>query len=125
MMLCRNRVNSIISLAYVGNRRALVVKIPLQTNPVAIRHSFRHPLRSSTSLRYKSTVAVPEYDYDEVLAVKSKGLAAAAAARTKLDKPLDEAWTINLGRGNVNQWLSGPRSEVWFTGMHPSYCPGE
>ena len=128
MMLCKNKIKSIISFSSVGNRRAFGVKTLLRTVPILIRPQFRQALKSSTSLRYKCAVAVEpvaQYDDDEVFAAKSKGHAAAAAARIKSDRPLDETWRINLGRGNVNQWLSGPRSEDWFTGMHPSCCPGE
>ena len=32
---------------------------------------------------------------------------------------------INLGRGNNDEWLLGPRDEdEWFTGLKPSTCPG-
>jgi hypothetical protein len=35
-----------------------------------------------------------------------------------------EPWMANLGRTDQN-WLEGPRSQDWFTGVHPSACPGE
>lgn len=84
---------------------------------------FAKRLKSSTVLRYKCTVAVPQYDDNEMFAVKSKGHA--AAAMTKVDKPLNETWKINPGRGNFHQWLSGTHSEDWFTTRHWSCCPDE
>jgi hypothetical protein len=38
-----------------------------------------------------------------------------------------ESWMINLGRGNDNAWLTGPRNEQeWFTGVAPvNQCPGK
>jgi hypothetical protein len=36
-----------------------------------------------------------------------------------------EAWMINLGRGRENAWLTGPRSDEWFTGVVPAKCPGK
>lgn len=56
--------------------------------------------------------------------MKFQGHVASGDARIKFDTPVDEAWRINLGRGNVNRWLSGPRSDDWFTGVPPSRCPG-
>ena len=36
-----------------------------------------------------------------------------------------EAWMINLGRDDNDQWLTGPRDpNEWFTGVQPSECPG-
>ena len=130
MMMCMNRFGAITSLRSIANqtRRTFVVKVPvIRTAPTSnrVRQALPSSSAISTSLRYKSVAAVPEYDYDEVFAVKSKGHADAAAARTELDTRPDEAWRINLGRGNVNQWLTGPRSEDWFTGMLPSCCPGK
>lgn len=35
-----------------------------------------------------------------------------------------EPWMVNLGRVD-DSWLKGPRSKDWFTGKHPSECPGK
>lgn len=37
-----------------------------------------------------------------------------------------ESWRINVGRGNDNAWLMGPRNDQeWFTGIAPNEnCPG-
>jgi hypothetical protein len=57
---------------------------------------------------------------------KSRGHAEAAAARATSHLSHDESWMINLGRGNNNEWLLGPRDEDdWFTGLKPTVCPGE
>ena len=37
-----------------------------------------------------------------------------------------EAWMANLGRGDNNKWLLGPRDpNEWFTGLKPTLCPGK
>jgi len=37
----------------------------------------------------------------------------------------EEAWMINLGRSDNNEWLTGPRDpDEWFTGKQPKICPG-
>eukprot|EP00536_Pseudo-nitzschia_multiseries_P011021 jgi/Psemu1/289448/fgenesh1_pg.356_\ len=37
----------------------------------------------------------------------------------------EEAWMINLGRSDNNEWLTGPRDpDEWFTGKQPEICPG-
>jgi hypothetical protein len=36
---------------------------------------------------------------------------------------VEEPWRINLGRED-DAWLHGPRASTWFTGIHPSQCPG-
>jgi Sulfatase-modifying factor enzyme 1 len=51
----------------------------------------------------------------------------AEAAKSRVDgmTSLDDSWRINLGRGDNNAWLTGPRNEdEWFTGLKPSVCPG-
>ena len=35
-----------------------------------------------------------------------------------------EAWMVNLGRGD-DEWLRQPRNVEWYTGLDPSVCPGE
>lgn len=57
---------------------------------------------------------------------KARGHAEAAAARATSHLSHDESWMINLGRGNNNEWLLGPRdADDWFTGLKPTLCPGE
>jgi hypothetical protein len=97
---------------------------------------------SSSTLRgsryWKSTMASVDYDDDDDTCAtpatttfgvndnKSRGHAEAAAARATSHLSHDESWMINLGRGNNNEWLLGPRhADDWFTGLKPTVCPGE
>jgi len=100
-----------------------------------VRHSNRHTLPVSTLLRYRSSAALSPVDdtvtgtgtgtgTEEIITGHSEGHVAAAEARNKLDASNEEAWRINLGRGSNNQWLTGPRTDDWFTGLPPSQCPG-
>lgn len=87
------------------------------------------PFLSTTNNRWKSTAAAA-YDSDsdgndDDLDTRSKRFATAAQLRTTSGKlSHEEAWMINLGRGNDDEWLTGPREEDWFTGIHPRVCPG-
>jgi hypothetical protein len=36
---------------------------------------------------------------------------------------VEEPWRVNVGHED-DAWLHGPRASTWFTGMHPSQCPG-
>jgi hypothetical protein len=92
------------------------------------------------SQRFKSSVGLAssiDYDGDEFEEVNDKSLgrsyighAQAAEYRAKnyatSEKVASEPWMINLGRGNDNAWLMGPRNErEWFTGVAPvDECPG-
>jgi hypothetical protein len=88
--------------------------------------------RQAGNRRWKSTRMASAYDTDEdsdgSLDARSKGFEAAAQLRsTSSEQKLwahEEAWMVNLGRGNDNEWLTGPREEEWFTGVHPRDCPG-
>ena len=83
--------------------------------------------------RLKSTQALSAYDSEEedsLLDVRTKGFAAAAELRAiqqskETSLSHEENWIINLGRGDDNEWLTGPRAEEWFTGIHPRICPGK
>jgi hypothetical protein len=51
-----------------------------------------------------------------------------SASSKSLSPPLhrsfvEEPWRINVGRED-DAWLHGPRESTWFTGMHPTQCPG-
>jgi hypothetical protein len=95
----------------------------LRSNCNRTSSTHRH---KSTLLRNKSTAAaLADDDYGDVLNGNSSGHAAAMEARVSMDKSHEEAWMINLGRGNDNEWLSGPRPQEWFTGLPPSKCPGK
>jgi hypothetical protein len=76
---------------------------------------------------WKSTMAA--YDSDDsddaptTAATPYAGHAQAAKARAVMSH--EEAWMINLGRDNDNEWLKGPRNaDEWYTGLKPSLCPG-
>ena len=85
--------------------------------------------------RWKSTMASygdsdDDTDDDEgivedSLSKRSHGHAEGVKARGRMEFSHEEAWMINLGRGNNDEWLLGPRDEdEWFTGLKPSICPG-
>jgi hypothetical protein len=80
--------------------------------------------------RFKASVSAAAADTDsdsdeDDLAYTHAGHAAAAKVRAKTT--IDKPWMINLGRGNDNAWLMGPRNEEdWFTGLAPAHgCPGK
>jgi hypothetical protein len=78
-----------------------------------------------SSVRFKSTMA--NYDSDEDFTSRYTGHKAAANLRATSgnNHALQEPWMINLGRGNDNAWLMGPRKSSWFTGTSPADgCPG-
>jgi hypothetical protein len=71
------------------------------------------------------------YDSDEDFTSRYTGhkaaanLRAAASGNNTNNNTLQEPWMINLGRGNDNAWLTGPRTASWFTGISPADgCPG-
>lgn len=110
------------SLRSTAGRKQLSTSRKLATR---LRKTSTRVRRKTTVSRHKSTAAaVVDYE-DDVFTDSSIGHAAAAEARTNMDKSHEEAWMINLGRGNENEWLTGPRSEEWFTGLAPSKCPGK
>lgn len=87
-----------------------------------------------TISRFKSSMALVDddhyYDHQEFDATKttllqnhpSQGHAAAAATTAKSHA---EAWMINLARNDQdNAWLTGPRPDAWWTGVHPRDCAG-
>ena len=101
---------------------------------------------TSRHQRCKSTISVADYETDEsspnvtsnTLGLSYMGHAAAAEYRAQQQQQLQdpqvnpsmlasESWRINLGRGNDNAWLMGPRKDKdWFTGIAPNQnCPGK
>jgi hypothetical protein len=74
--------------------------------------------------RWKSTLAPYSDSDDEDMFDRSYGHAEAAKVRSAFAR--EEAWMVNLGRDDNNEWLIGPRDpDEWFTGLKPSSCPGE
>lgn len=73
--------------------------------------------------RWKSTMAAYGDSDDEETFHKSHGHAEAAKVRSAFSH--EETWMVNLGRGDNNEWLLGPRDpDEWFTGLKPTLCPG-
>lgn len=101
----------------IWSSRRLALKVRIKTS---IR-------QKTTASRHKSTSAAAlTDDYDDDLVMDATiGHKAAAEARPAMDKTHEEAWMINLGRGNDNEWLTGTRPDDWFTGVAPSKCPGK
>lgn len=113
------------SAAYKKQLSSTSTKLALRLRSNCNRTSTTHR-HKSTLLRNKSTAAaLADDDYGDVLNGNSSEHAAAMKARVSMDKSHEEAWMINLGRGNDNEWLSGPRPQEWFTGLPPSKCPGK
>jgi 5-histidylcysteine sulfoxide synthase/putative 4-mercaptohistidine N1-methyltranferase len=119
--------------ARMGTVCTTLRKIVSTARQRSLSHSAFASVRSETafgarafSTRAKSTLAALEDSDDEDLIFRSQGHAAAAAALSKagFNKSHDEAWMINVNRNDDNEWLNGPRSAEWFTGIHPSQCPG-
>ena len=75
-------------------------------------------------IRWKSTMAIYGDSDDEEIFNKSHGYTQAAKVRSAFSH--EEAWMVNLGRDDNNEWLLGPRDpDDWFTGLKPTSCPGE
>ena len=127
MILSKNRfyASTLISSAGLTRTSCVASNSANRIPSICMRQSVRQAIIGRILHRGKSTMASARFDYDELYAGRQNGHAAAAAARTSTDTPLDEAWKINLGRLDDNRWLSGPRPEDWFTGMHPKCCPGK
>ena len=117
----------------LGRRQAVSFRSSSESFKVSATSApYYCPLASSDVLRsWKSTMASysdSEDEYDEEDSKRSHGHAEGAKARAgggRMEFSHDEAWMINLGRGNNDEWLQGPRDEdEWFTGLKPSICPG-
>lgn len=94
---------------------------------------------STFTSRSNSSLAAQKHDEDDheeyfvaeivdrSLGFKLAGHAAksyVADDATVINRSHKEAWMINLGR-ECDEWLNGPREDVWFTGVHPRECPGK
>jgi len=95
---------------------------------VGKRNKDKMPVRAvvpSDVHRWKSTMAAytdSEVE-EEIVWNKSHGHAEALKVRSTLS---NEAWMVNLGRGDNNEWLLGSRNpDEWFTGLKPTLCPGK
>ena len=74
---------------------------------------------TTDSKRFKSSgAAASTLDYDDDTTPTATSYGVSDLGRTR-----QEAWMVNLNRGD-NDWLTGPRSEDWYTGKSPNHCPG-
>lgn len=89
------------------------------------RPGFSSTTSSFSSARWKSTMASygdsdSDDDADETVGIATTRNAVGDGALS-----YEEAWMINLGRSDNNEWLTGPRDpDEWFTGKQPNLCPG-
>jgi hypothetical protein len=126
-MLARNTAikKAVLSgLRSVGGKRHFVSNSkssPSSSSGLALHHRSARSALSVTS-RQSSSAAARDDAEDHG---PPKGYAAEAAVRMNTLKSHEEAWMINLGRRRENAWLTGPRSDEWFTGVVPSKCPGK
>lgn len=125
------------TLRHVGKRRSLsaVISRPSNATSNSLSGSLRNKVKlqgrvalssSSDVWRWKSTMAAcSESDEDETVVLnKSHGHAEAQKVRSTFSH--EEAWMVNLGRDDNNEWLLGPRDpDEWFTGAKPTRCPGK
>lgn len=66
-----------------------------------------------------------EDDDDERVIQYATATAATGALSGNGSLAHQEAWKVNLGRGDNDAWLTGPRNaDEWFTGRKPAECPG-
>ena len=115
------------TLREIGKTRCFSVAVGRRESgllPVGKRNSQFRVVLASNMCRWKSTMAAyTDLDAQERAWDKSHGHAEALKVRSTFAK---EAWMINLGRGDNNRWLLGPRDpDEWFTGLKPSSCPGK
>jgi len=79
---------------------------------VAVERIMPHSNPSTTAflgtIRFNSSGAAASFQLDD---------------DTDLQRSHQEAWMVNLGRGD-DDWLTGSRPDEWYTGLKPSVCPG-
>mmetsp|Transcript_14630 Transcript_14630/g.40649 ORF Transcript_14630/g.40649 Transcript_14630/m.40649 type:complete len:969 (+) Transcript_14630:158-3064(+) len=97
------------------------------TGKRSLPSSARVPFSSTSevlSTRWKSTMAAYADPYEEDDAhIQNNTTTRDTVGEGSLSH--DEAWMINLGRSDNNEWLTGPRDpDEWFTGKQPKICPG-
>jgi hypothetical protein len=104
--------------AAMGRREVVLRSGTQRSNTLCARAA----LASDVS-RWKSTMAAYGDSDDEDAFNRSHGHREAAKVRSAFSH--EEAWMVNLGRGDNNEWLLGPRDpDEWFTGLKPTLCPG-
>lgn len=136
----RSYLSASVGRCFGRNQKKFSLKLPLlsSTNvtnatrtttllfPDTTRAAFSSSSTTSdhSSSRWKSTMASYNEDEsddgDDAIGdvVKNGGGGGDALSH-------EESWTINLGRNDNNEWLTGPRdADEWFTGRQPNICPG-
>lgn len=127
-MLARNtaiKIAVLSGLRSVGGKRHFVSNSkssPSSSSGLALHH---RSARSALSVTLRQSSSAAARDDAEDFHGPPEGHAAEAAVRMNTLKSHEEAWMINLGRRRENAWLTGPRSDEWFTGVVPSKCPGK
>eukprot|EP00544_Gedaniella_sp_CCMP2646_P001270 CAMPEP_0202510280 /NCGR_PEP_ID=MMETSP1361-20130828/53213_1 /ASSEMBLY_ACC=CAM_ASM_000849 /TAXON_ID=210615 /ORGANISM="Staurosira complex sp., Strain CCMP2646" /LENGTH=924 /DNA_ID=CAMNT_0049144539 /DNA_START=67 /DNA_END=2841 /DNA_ORIENTATION=+ len=113
------------SLRSIGGKRQQLSAVRMLASRLRLSNKTFIRQQSSVS-RHNSTAAalVDDYEDDLPLVDPTIGHAAAVKARASKETSHEEAWMVNLGRGNDNEWLTGPRPVEWFTGLEPTKCPG-
>jgi hypothetical protein len=114
------------SLRSIGGKRQQLSAVRMLASRLRLSNKTFIRQQSSVS-RHNSTAAalVDDYEDDLPLVDPTIGHAAAVKARASKETSHEEAWMVNLGRGNDNEWLTGPRPVEWFTGLEPTKCPGK
>jgi len=128
MMLSNNIATKKATFSFIRSfgTRSNVVPHHSSSAVSTLRHRVKARSALSTAAwRQNSSYAAHTIEEHEQLHGNIQGHAAAAAIRTSTVKSHEEAWMINLGRGKENAWLTGPRSDEWFTGVVPANCPGK
>lgn len=119
----RFRSSSSVTTATGGRREALLAAAGSGTGRSRQGLSYARAALAADVRRWKSTMASYGDYEDEDDSNRSHGHAEAAKARSTFSH--EEAWMINLGRDDSNEWLTGTRdADEWFTGLKPSICPG-
>ncbi|KAL7447072.1 hypothetical protein ACHAXM_010743 [Skeletonema potamos] len=93
-----------------------VYRTILRENTSAAIATTTHSIKTRAKSSGAAVASALEYDDDDT--ATSTPHESSEARRTR-----QEAWMVNLNRGD-NEWLIGPRSEEWYTGKPPKYCPG-
>ena len=94
-----------------------------------LRPTARHRISRFNKSTLASSSAQDDLYLDEDYSVVSHGVPVEVPVKVMPTAPLgtvrsqEDAWMVNVGRES-DAWLHGPRSADWFTGVHPSECPG-
>jgi hypothetical protein len=126
-MLYPIRTTKLISanLAAIGFKKRFLANLSLRNVEEKL-----FSLRSSTdspvpNLRFKSSAANDRLVFSENNDIATSESALSDFSPQNWNSSQEHAWKVNLGRGSNNKWLTGARSDDWFTGLSPKSCPGK